>query len=463
MTRCCVAVNRSNGIVLVAIDGSERQLPSYVSFKEKDPICGQLVLNQLEFYANASVFDIKRIIGRNFDEIQIHSSWPFEVIKNDMDKPLIQVLSCEGSITIHPEEVTAILLKHVKQKIEEFQGKEMDEVVITIPVAFNMDQKIATHVAADLAGFKTVHLLEEPIAASIAYFVDRPIPSAFNMLLFDLGGGTLDLCIFKVEKKKFKVIVNNGDSNLGGKDFDTVLFQHFEKILETKYKITMNEKNRYRLMQKCVEIKHTLSIENETSLDVGEFNPKIDELLKMKRQELQKMIKSKKSFDIEDYKIDEFLRITRHEFEQIYVGEFNPKIEEFLKMKRQDLQKTVESKKSIDIEDFKIDEFLRITRHEFEQMCVPVLNRIQEVFIQIFSKTELTPIDINKVLLVGGGCRMPMIQLFLRNSFPKAEHSCGKNPDEMVAIGAAYFSSFLILDGPQKKVVKNNSSNCNIM
>uniref|UniRef100_A0A914P3B1 Hypoxia up-regulated protein 1 n=1 Tax=Panagrolaimus davidi TaxID=227884 RepID=A0A914P3B1_9BILA len=356
MTRCCVAVNRTNGTELVAIDGSERQLPSYVSFKEKDPMCGQLVINQLELYANSTVFDIKQIIGRNFNEIQINSEK-------------------------HPEEISAILLKHVKQKIEEFQGSKIDEAVITVPSGFNQNQKIATHVAADLAGFKTVHLLKEPIAASIAYFVDRPIPSSFNLLLFDLGGGTLDLCIFKVEKNKFKVFANDGDSNLGGRDFDMVLFQHFEKTLEKRYKIIINEKSKYRLMLKCVEIKHALSSENEAS------------------------------FDIEDYKIDEFLRITRHEFEQI---------------------------------------------------CVPVLNRIQDIFIQIFSKTELTPVDINKVLLIGGGCQMPMIQLFLHKRFPKADHFCDESPDGMVAIGAAYYSSFL-MNNSSNSVSKKDSSNCSIM
>uniref|UniRef100_A0A914PWM2 Hypoxia up-regulated protein 1 n=1 Tax=Panagrolaimus davidi TaxID=227884 RepID=A0A914PWM2_9BILA len=375
MTRCCVAVNRKNGIELVAIDNSERQLPSYVSFKEKDPICGQLVINQLELYANSTVFDIKRIIGRNFDEIQIHS-WPFEVIKNKNSKPLLLVRGCESSIVKYPEEVSAILLKHVKHKVKEFQEKEMDEVVITIPAGFNQNQKTATHVAADLAGFKTVHLLEEPIAASIAYFIDRPIPSNFNMLLFDLGGGTLDLCIFKVKNNKLKIATVEGDSNLGGRDFDMVLFQHFKKILETKYEIIMNEKNRYRLIRKCVDIKHTLSTESEASLDISEIN-------------------------------------------------------------------------------FEIDEFLTVTRQEFEQMASKLLDQIGEVFKQTFSKTNIFASDINKVLLIGGGCRMPMIQLFLRQAFPKAEHSSDKNPDEMVAIGAAYYSSFLMS--------KNDSSNCNIM
>uniref|UniRef100_A0A914PV35 Heat shock protein 70 n=1 Tax=Panagrolaimus davidi TaxID=227884 RepID=A0A914PV35_9BILA len=387
MTRCCAAVNRTNGIELVAIDGSERQLPSFVLFKVKDPICGQLVINQLESRANSTVFDIKRIIGRNFNEIHINSGWPFDQdsIKNDMDKPLVQVQSCEGSIKKHPEEVTAILLKHMKQKIEEFQGKILDEAVITVPVGFDQNQKTATHVAADLAGFKTVHLLEEPIAASIAYFINRPIPPNFNLLLFDLGGGTLDLCIFKVEKNEFKIIANDGDSNLGGRDFDNLLFQHFEHILETKYKITLNEKNRYRLIQKCVDIKHTLSNENEASLDVNELN-------------------------------------------------------------------------------CEIDEFLRVTRQEFEQMSSKLLDKIGEILKQTFSKTNIFSSDINKVLLIGGGCRMPMIQLFLRQAFTKAEHSSDKNPDEIVAIGAAYYSSFLMS--------KNDSSidessfdiaNCNIM
>uniref|UniRef100_A0A914P8U3 Heat shock protein 70 n=1 Tax=Panagrolaimus davidi TaxID=227884 RepID=A0A914P8U3_9BILA len=265
MTRCCVAVNRTNGIELIAIDGSERQLPSYISFKEKDPICGQLVINQLEFYANSSVFDIKSIIGKNYDEIVIRSTWPFEVIKNDINKPLIRVQDYDGNaLEQNPEEISAILLKHIKQKVEEFQGKEMDEVVITIPNGFNQNQKIATLVAADLAGFKTVHLLEEPIAASIAYFVNRPIPPNFNLLLFDLGGGTLDLCIFKVELNTLKITAKGGDNNLGGTDFDNLLFQHFAKTLETKHETAINQRNKYRLMQKCVEIKHTLSIDFES-------------------------------------------------------------------------------------------------------------------------------------------------------------------------------------------------------
>uniref|UniRef100_A0AC35GPU2 Heat shock protein 70 n=1 Tax=Panagrolaimus sp. PS1159 TaxID=55785 RepID=A0AC35GPU2_9BILA len=109
MTRCCVAVNRRNGIELVAIDNDKRQLPSFISFKEKDPICGQLVINQLELYANSTVFDIKRIIGRNFDEIQIRSSWPFEVINSNNSKPLLLVHGCESSIVKYPEEFSAIL------------------------------------------------------------------------------------------------------------------------------------------------------------------------------------------------------------------------------------------------------------------------------------------------------------------------------------------------------------------
>uniref|UniRef100_A0A914PW26 Heat shock protein 70 n=1 Tax=Panagrolaimus davidi TaxID=227884 RepID=A0A914PW26_9BILA len=138
----------------------------------------------------------------------------------------------------------------------------------------------------------------------------------------------------------------------------------------------MNERNKYRLMLKCVEIKHTLSIESEASLDVDVFNPDIDESL-------------------------------------------------------------------------------QITRQEFEKMCAALLNRFQEVLKQTFSKTDIFSSDINKVLLVGGGCRMPMIKLFLHQVFTKAEHSSVGNPDEMVAIGAAYYSSFLMS--------KNDSSNCNIM
>uniref|UniRef100_A0AC35FZ98 Heat shock protein 70 n=1 Tax=Panagrolaimus sp. PS1159 TaxID=55785 RepID=A0AC35FZ98_9BILA len=379
MTRCAVVVNRKDRFELVAIDNEgEKQFPSYISFKEANPICGQLVVNQLQLYANSTIFDTKRLIGKNFEEIQINPIWPFEVIRKDKNnkKPMIQVQGSDATLQKFPEEIYAILLKHIKLKVEEFQGKVMNEVVITIPAGFNQSQKIATHVAAELAGWKTVHLLAEPIAATIAYFVDRPIPSSFNMLLFDLGGGTLDLCIFKVEKNKLKIATNNGDSNFGGRDFDDILFKHFSKILQTNYKISVYDKTKYRLLQKCMEIKHTLSTEDEASLDVGDFNPKIDE-------------------------------------------------------------------------------FVKITRQEFEKICVPLLKRIQEVLRQTLSKTEFYATDINKILLVGGGCRMPMIQHFLRQTFTAAEHTCAKNPDEMVAIGAAYYASFIMS--------KNDKAACNVM
>uniref|UniRef100_A0A914QDL6 Heat shock protein 70 n=1 Tax=Panagrolaimus davidi TaxID=227884 RepID=A0A914QDL6_9BILA len=352
MTRCAVAVNRTNGFELVAIDNREKQLPSYISFKEADPICGQLVIDHLQFYANSTIFDTKRLIGKNFEEIQINPIWPFEVIKKDKNnkKPMIQVQGFDAILQKFPEEILSILLKHIKLKAEEFQGRVMDEVVITIPAGFNQSQKIATHVAAELAGWKIVHLLAEPIAATIAYFVDRPIPSSFNMLLFDLGGGTLDLCIFKVEKNKLKIATNNGDSNFGGRDFDDILFEHFSKILQTNYKISV--------------------------YDVGDFN-------------------------------------------------------------------------------CEIDEFVEITRQEFEKMCVPLLKRIQEILTQTLSETEFHSTCINKILLVGGGCRMPMIQHFLRQTFTAAEHTCEKNPDEMVAIGAAYYASFIMS--------KNDKAACNIM
>uniref|UniRef100_A0A914PTC0 Uncharacterized protein n=1 Tax=Panagrolaimus davidi TaxID=227884 RepID=A0A914PTC0_9BILA len=265
MSRCCVAVNRKDRFELVALENSgDRQLPSHISFKEEDPICGQLVVNQMQSYANSTVFDIKRIIGRNFKDVQIDATWPFEVIETDINKPMIRVQGYDYIILEkHPEEITAVLLKHMKQKVEEFQGKSMDEVVITVPAAFDTDQKISTHIAAELAGWRKVHLLSEPIAASIAYFVDRPIPPDFKVLLFDIGGGTLDLCIFRFKNNKLNIVTDFGDSNLGGRDFDSVLYKHFAMVLESNYQIAVNEKNKYRLMLKCQEIKHTLSVEDE--------------------------------------------------------------------------------------------------------------------------------------------------------------------------------------------------------
>uniref|UniRef100_A0AC35FNP5 Heat shock protein 70 n=1 Tax=Panagrolaimus sp. PS1159 TaxID=55785 RepID=A0AC35FNP5_9BILA len=366
-SRCCVAVNRRNGIETVAIENEGgRQLPSYVSFDEPKVKCGQIVVDRLRNHGKSSVFDSKRLIGRDFTAIEVDKTWPFQVI-NSMDKAIIKIESEVEEIRKTPEQIAAILLKHLKKIVEEFQGRKLQKAVITIPATFTQAQEEATHLAGILAGWDCVELLPEPIAASFAYFVDRPIPDLSTVLLFDLGGGTLDVCIFKIQNEKIQIISKSGDSNLGGRDFDNILINHFSQRLKNNFGILELESKKYRLMLECQKIKHCLSIRYDDHLDVSDFDP------------------------------------TRNEF-------------------------------------------IAITRDDFQQLTLQLLTKIKKIINSAFDNIELHPSQIDKILQVGGGCRMPMIKTLLQEIFPDAEHSCEEHPDEVVAVGAAYYSYYLNYD-----------------
>uniref|UniRef100_A0A914PEJ7 Heat shock protein 70 n=1 Tax=Panagrolaimus davidi TaxID=227884 RepID=A0A914PEJ7_9BILA len=383
-SRCCVAVNRKNGIHTVALENTgERLLPSYVAYDEENIKCGQIVIDRLRYFSEATVFDSKRIIGKcivNADKI-----WPFKIV-NINNQPTIILKTERGEIRQSPTEVAAVLLKYMKTKAEGFQGKKLSKVVITVPAAFTEAQQAATKEAAILAGWETVKLLPEPIAASFAYFFDRPIPNNSILLLFDLGGGTLDVCVFKIINDKIQIISKNGDSKLGGRDFDNILMDYFSNKLNLDYDISklginmlnLNNDNsankliyedeisklknkKFKLLMECQKIKHNLSVRNEDQLDSNDIDPALNG-------------------------------------------------------------------------------FIKITQKNFKDLSEDLLNRIQNTIFSALYKSGFKADQINKVLQVGGGCRMPMIKELLQELFPSAEQCCEEHPDEVVAIGAAHYA-----------------------
>uniref|UniRef100_A0A914PJZ3 Heat shock protein 70 n=1 Tax=Panagrolaimus davidi TaxID=227884 RepID=A0A914PJZ3_9BILA len=366
-SRCCVAVIRKNGITTVPLDNlGERLLPSYVSYDEENVKCGKIVVKRLRNHSKSTIFDSKRIIGRSLSDIEIDIFWPFGIFEIN-SKVCLEVEKFDGKATVIPEEVAAALLKHIKQKAEEFQGKPLSKAVITVPATFNEAQKNATLEAATIAGWKEIILLPEPIAAAFAYFNDRSISNNSNVLLFDLGGGTLDVCIFKIENNQIEIISNTGDSKFGGRDFDTVLINYFKNALSTKYGISFVKQKKYLLMVKCQKIKETLSVIENASLDVDDFDT------------------------------------------------------------------TQEGN-------------IEISREGFQKMCEILLNKVKNTLNAALHNSNFNANQINKVLHVGGGSRMPMIKELLRNMFPKAEHCIEEHPDEVVAIGAAYYAYVLPSD-----------------
>uniref|UniRef100_A0A914R1W7 Heat shock protein 70 n=1 Tax=Panagrolaimus davidi TaxID=227884 RepID=A0A914R1W7_9BILA len=367
-TRCCCAVSRSKGVIeTVPLDNTgQRLLPSFVGYDEKNIKCGRIVIDRINNYLNSTVFDVKRIIGRKFSEITVDPSWTFSLKSDNNDNPLIETTNhCGNLITLPPSQVSVVLLKHIKNESEKFQGKKLKNVVITVPAVFSDRQCEKTIEAANLAEFDSVTLLPEPIAAAFSYFFDREIPNNSNMLLFDLGGGTLDVCVFRIFNDKINIISKSGDSEIGGRNFDNDLFEYLKRKLENEFNINNIDIKKYKLLRKCQEIKEALSAVNDYSFDVSDF-------------------------------------------------------------------------------DTTKDAFIKITREKLEQLSHDLMGKIKTTINIALDDKDIQPNEINSILLVGGGSRIPMIQNLLHNIFPNSEQRIEINPDEAVAKGAAYYSCHLL-------------------
>uniref|UniRef100_A0A914P2B0 Uncharacterized protein n=1 Tax=Panagrolaimus davidi TaxID=227884 RepID=A0A914P2B0_9BILA len=262
-SKCCVATSKRDGIEVVAVENTGgRIMPSYVAFDEKHTKCGQIVVDRLPYKAAFSVFDLKRIIGKEYEFIVPYPDWPFQVLKYNNDVKIECKTWNDDIQQQSPEEILSVLLKHLKVKTEEFQGESLEEVVITVPGTFTQRQINSTFEAACQAGWTNISFLPEPIAALFTYFEKYPSKN-FTGCVFDLGGGNLNVWIFKIKNGKILLLNNDGDTCLGGRNFDKALFTYLYARLKRQFNIDMTETKKYKLITDCLVIKHSLSTQNE--------------------------------------------------------------------------------------------------------------------------------------------------------------------------------------------------------
>ncbi|HEY8955125.1 molecular chaperone DnaK [Chitinophaga sp.] len=219
-TNSCVAVMEGNEPVVIANDEGRRTTPSVVAFlkngerKVGDPAKRQAITNPQN-----TISSVKRFMGRRFDEVQnelTHVS--YKVVRGDNDTIRIDI---EGRLYT-PQEISAIILQKMKKVAEDYLGQEVSEAVITVPAYFNDAQRQATKEAGEIAGLKVRRIVNEPTAAALAYGLDKGNRS-HKIAVFDLGGGTFDISILELGDGVFEVKSTNGDTHLGGDDFDKVI------------------------------------------------------------------------------------------------------------------------------------------------------------------------------------------------------------------------------------------------
>jgi heat shock protein 5 len=216
-TYSCVGVYKNGGVEIIPNDQGNRITPSYVAWEGDERLVGDAAKNQATINPVNTVFDVKRLIGRNFHDETVQADmklWPFKVINRD-NKPFIEVLAKGEKKQYAPEEVSAMVLSYLRGTAEAYLGTEVKSAVITVPAYFNDAQRQATKDAGTISGMAVKRIINEPTAAAIAYGLDKK-GGEHNILVFDLGGGTFDVTALTIDNGVFEVLATNGDTHLGG-------------------------------------------------------------------------------------------------------------------------------------------------------------------------------------------------------------------------------------------------------
>ncbi|VDK40944.1 unnamed protein product [Taenia asiatica] len=366
-TFSCVGVSRDGKVEIVASSQGYRKIPSVVAFTNKEYLPGVAARNKAETNPTNTVYEVKRLIGRRFSDATVQGNvmrWPFKVI-NSNGKPKVEVNWCGKTKQFTAEEILAMVLLEMKKTAEAYLGEEVTNAVITVPACFNGSQRKATIDAGKIAGLNVMRIISEPMAAALAYGLDKRIDSQRNVLVFDLGGGTFDVSVISIENEKFEVKAVGGDTNLGGGDFDSRLVDYCVETFKQEHggiDLTTNAIAISRLRKVCENAKRTLSLLESTSIDVDSL------------------------------------------YEDI---------------------------------DFSVS----ISRHDFEQMCSDLFDKMLAIVDKALRDAKLDKADVHETLLVGGSTRVLKVQQLLQDVFSRSKFIKSINLDEAAAYGSALLAS----------------------
>lgn len=274
-TYSCVGVVKNGRVEIIANDQGNRITPSYVAFtSDGERLIGDAAKNQLTSNPENTVFDAKRLIGREFKEPSVQADmkyWPFKVVEKG-GKPHIKVESQGQEKLFAPEEISAMVLGKMKDIAEAYLGKKVTHAVVTVPAYFNDAQRQATKDAGTISGLNVIRIINEPTAAAIAYGLDKK-EGEKNILVFDLGGGTFDVSLLTIDNGVFEVVATNGDTHLGGEDFDNRVMEHFIKLFKKKTGKDIRKDNRavQKLRREVEKAKRTLSTQFTTRIEIESF------------------------------------------------------------------------------------------------------------------------------------------------------------------------------------------------
>ena len=271
-TNSCVAVLEGNEPVVIANSEGKRTTPSIVAFVEGgerkvgDPAKRQAITNP-----EKTIFSIKRFMGETYDQVQKEiGRVPYKVVRGDNNTPRVDI---EGRLYT-PQEISAMVLQKMKKTAEDYLGQEVTEAVITVPAYFSDAQRQATKEAGEIAGLNVRRIVNEPTAASLAYGLDKTNKD-MKIAVFDLGGGTFDISILELGDGVFEVKSTNGDTHLGGDDFDHVIIDWLaeEFLREEGVDLRKDPMALQRLKEAAEKAKIELSSTTSTEINLPYIMP----------------------------------------------------------------------------------------------------------------------------------------------------------------------------------------------
>src|SRR3982750_441501 len=266
-TNSCVAVMEGNEPVVIANDEGRRTTPSVVAFlkngerKVGDPAKRQAITNP-----HNTITSVKRFMGRRHDEVTEEiSHWSYKVVRGDNNTVRIDI---DGRLYT-PQEISAMILQKMKKIAEDYLGQEVTDAVITVPAYFNDAQRQATKEAGEIAGLNVRRIVNEPTAAALAYGLDKRGKDQ-KIAVFDLGGGTFDISILELGEGVFEVKSTNGDTHLGGDDFDQVLVNYIADEFKKDQGIDLSKDPQalQRLKEAAEKAKIELSSTSSTEINL---------------------------------------------------------------------------------------------------------------------------------------------------------------------------------------------------
>lgn len=265
-TNSCVAIMEGAEPKVVENSEGSRTTPSIVAYTDKEELVGQSAKRQAVTNAKNTVYAVKRLIGRRFNDKALAKNkvnLPYEIVNGDNGDAWVKIRDKKLS----PQEISAAILKKMKSSAEDYLGKPVSQAVITVPAYFNDAQRQATKDAGKIAGLEVLRIINEPTAAALAYGLEKK--EAKTIAVYDLGGGTFDITIIEIDEGLFEVRSTNGDTFLGGEDFDEAIVNYLAEEFKKENGVDLKKDKMalQRLKESAEKAKVELSSSGETEIN----------------------------------------------------------------------------------------------------------------------------------------------------------------------------------------------------